>query len=145
MAHTIILSFEGSLLRGDPNPLPERVGNPLLEIKAGETVTWRWDETAPGQKLFVVFAFVADLDANGAVDMGTLKSCSPMGPLSSLVYQTNQIVGTLSADVSRDISQAKRYFYKIVNENGVEFDWANPVQGKGPINGGGIDDPRRPP
>jgi len=133
MNHTIVVSFVGTRVHAEPNPLPAPAGD---VVSPEDTVTWQFD---PPRRLDVKFQLVRDLPA------GTPQpTSSPLGPCSSIVPDVGQIVATIRKDVPTDIAQTKRFFYKLLDENGVPLEWHNPVE-VDLINGGGIDIPRTPP
>lgn len=139
-AHFIDVTFVTELttrVHAEPNPLPRRNELPPGDlVKSGDTVTWRFD---PPRRLEVIFVGFRDLP-NGQLQLST----DPLGPLSTISPGQGQIVGTIGPNVPADIRQARRFFYKIVDEKGVPFEWDNSVE-VDLINGGGIDIPRTPP
>ncbi len=147
MNHTIEVSFVGTRVHAEPNPLPTR-GNtqqpPQTVISPGDTITWDWSQAAPGRNLQVVFVEMGLLEQDGSV--GSNQPVDPLGPLSRLSLGANLIEGTVHSNVPQNVSQAQRFFYRIF-ENGNPLVWDNPVPGKSDprMNGGGIDIPNTPP
>lgn len=144
MSHIITVSIDpdGSV-RAVPNPLPDRGPDPpppRTAVSPRDTVTWNFGPTVGGRELQVVFQEVQDLST------AAKAPCNPLGPLSNLTLGFRWIDGTVRPDVSQDLSQAKRFIYRII-ENGTPLPWANPVGGQpsGALDGGGIDIPRTPP
>jgi hypothetical protein len=135
--HLIKVTFVGELVHAEPNPLPRRDATPPGDVvRPRDRVIWSFDLS---RRLTVIFVGFRDLPS------GTFQpSADPLGPLSSVTLGSGQLVGEIRQDVPQDINQARRFFYKLVDEHGVPLGWDNPVE-VDLINGGGIDIPRTPP
>jgi len=143
--HVIEVTFNGTLVHAEPNPLPERVaaGMPEIRVKPGDTVTWHFIGNAQGRNLEVAFNKVSNLTQEG--DVVDLKDVDSNGPFMALSTEVDRVTGTIKPDVSENIKNSQRFFYKIF-EKGQPLDWDNPVQGAPNQSvGGGIDNPRTPP
>jgi len=148
-SHTIEVSFVSQLVHAEPNPLPAPGGTPPV-VLAGDTVEWVFNPTVGQRILDVVFSAVDDLDPTTGKPVGNLQATGALGPFVSLSRNGNRISGTIGSGIPENVRQAKRFFYKLV-EDGKPLNWDNSVQGAAPlpggvlINGGGIDIPRTPP
>ena len=141
MNHTINVRLIDERVHADPNPLPRRP-LPGVPVRSGDAVAWLFDRETVGDKVLTVeFQAVVGLDPETGKPKGSPTSTNSFGPFTSF----ERSLGIVGPDVPQDIRQAKRYLYKILDENGNPLVWDNPVPGQPADFGGGIDIPMTPP
>ncbi len=141
MDHIINVSLIDGRVHADPNPLPRRP-LPVVLVKSGEAVAWLFDRETVGDRVLTVkFQAVVDLDPETGKPKGSPTSTDRFDPFISF----ERSLGIVGPDVPQDIRQAKRYLYRILDEDGNPLLWDNPVPGQPADFGGGIDIPATPP